>query len=792
MIHLTTYTIIRRYSLCLFCVTGLIFLSGCPEKKMDVSGFEPATNSASSSDQRMTERLFDSAIQSLNRLELDSGLESGQRVTGRLNEWIKTAPIPADWTPDAMTPAWQKNNQDKIPLLIQAAQSLQNARQEISDIYGKMQRLEVLYNELSQFEQAQKAGHIGGISAETQKELEEKIKERGDLVGQLNAAKTPQSLIKSLEALEQLQGFFTDAASPGFDSSNVETLNAFVKLIARIKSDGIRILTQLKDPEQILVLMDKNSAWLNQIASDLALDSLSFPEYDINYLQESIWFRDASRWGQGESADDPARVAALFDWTVKNIALITPDNNQTQHISENEPTGAQALRPLWDILLSGRGTAEERAWVFSRLAQYQGLDVVIARVEIPERPVQPVQTDTVKEELSKAENKPKDEKSAVEFLSSEVKAEENADVISAQTPENSEMQFPQDQVLPEAPEITPPEKILAAWISDTDVYFFDLELGVPIPAPNGITLINQGEDQGLKIQPASLKQILADPSVLAELNYTDAQGKEHKYPALLEDFKNLELYIPVSPTALSKRMWILQSRLTGENYLQLTSQPTALKERIEKTLPGAKVSLWVQPYAVSLFCPMRQNEANNLLNSVIHQSFGDSTPLYRARVTYLKGKLIPETEGDDCAVVWYQKSRLSDSTLQKIQSSDSRFMCLLSKLCASYWLGLLSDAQDNHEAAVEYFTLTEELERDLAADLAKQEIALPRWWAIPSIYNSARVEEEMGAFDSAIEQYNRAAARSQENMGSALRAWWITKAVTAISGQKEKTQSDKQ
>ena len=89
-------------------ICGLSFVSlvlcGCPGQSVDTSDFESATNSAESSDQRKTERLFDNAIEALNRLEQDSSGESGDRVTGRLSEWIKTTPELKDWAPDPMTP----------------------------------------------------------------------------------------------------------------------------------------------------------------------------------------------------------------------------------------------------------------------------------------------------------------------------------------------------------------------------------------------------------------------------------------------------------------------------------------------------------------------------------------------------------------------------------------------------------------------------------------------------------------------------------------------------------------
>lgn len=80
-------------------------------------------------------------------------------------------------------------------------------------------------------------------------------------------------------------------------------------------------------------------------------------------LQEAVWLRDISRWAHGNGFDDVSRANSLFDWTVRNIELL-PDS------------GASAYRP-WHVLAHGRGTAEQRAWVFALLCRQQGLNVVM-------------------------------------------------------------------------------------------------------------------------------------------------------------------------------------------------------------------------------------------------------------------------------------------------------------------------------------------------------------------------------------------------------------------------------
>lgn len=828
---------------------GLSFVSlvlcGCPGTSVDTSDFESATNSAESSDQRKTERLFDSAIEALNRLEQDSSGESGDRVTGRLNEWIKTTPELKDWSPDPMTPDWQKNVQQNLPFLTQVAQQVQFARQDISLTYDKCYRLIQLQQELNVLIQNQQAG------ATDQKTLDKiaKIKEEGDKINvELEKYQTPDSIKKLLERLPKARLILADESAPDYDSMNVEAFDAFVKFINTLDQDGLKFYVNIPSKET-LKLMDYISSWLNGIAGDFALEDLAFPESDINYLQESIWLRDASEWAQGTSADDLSRITALFDWTMKNIALET--------ISEGNWEEGPSCRPLWTVLLTGQGTVEERAWVFARLAEHQGLDVVLVRVPVSEQPLLPAPAEvTVPAEATAPaeeqpaspaeeetapknedekneenpvteekveENKPEEnnveeqtEEKPIESDSSsgetetetpapeqtvteekaetpapeqnvveenvEEKADDSApeqeeieevleepqapediefpdlDKITQQTPDKDESQKPAED-LPESPEAVPPERLLVAWIAEDKLYFFDPGYGLPIPAPNGVTLSSDAQDKGLRVVPATLEQILSDESVLNKMSFTDSRGKERKYYLKPEDFKNAEYYLPVNPPSLSKRMWILQSRLTGDQKMRLTSSPSEVKARLEKLVPDASVTLWEHPYAVPMFCPIRACSLN-ILESVVNFPFsGGSKPLLRARITHIKGTLAPQDEDDDCAVSWYQLSRLSENKISQIANSrgkDEIHFFVYAKQYATYWLGLLSDALDNHEAAEEYFNLIIHDKND-ASD-----------WLAPALYNIGRVEEETGLFDKAIDSY-----QMSEYIGAALRAQWL-------------------
>jgi hypothetical protein len=101
-----------------------------------------------------------------------------------------------------------------------------------------------------------------------------------------------------------------------------------------------------------------------------AFEAAAFEPHEGRLLQEAVWMRDIARWARGESFDDLQRAAALFDWTIRNVQLET-DENRLAH------------RP-WQVLLYGRGTAEQRAWIFALLCRQLGLDVVMLATKPPD------------------------------------------------------------------------------------------------------------------------------------------------------------------------------------------------------------------------------------------------------------------------------------------------------------------------------------------------------------------------------------------------------------------------
>ena len=105
-----------------------------------------------------------------------------------------------------------------------------------------------------------------------------------------------------------------------------------------------------------------------------SLEAMRFSSDEGRLLQEAVWLRDVSFLAAGAETDELARATALFDWTVRHIQLESRD-------------GLHGLwRRPWQSLLFGKGTADDRAWVFIMLARQQNLDAVMLAATEPGEP----------------------------------------------------------------------------------------------------------------------------------------------------------------------------------------------------------------------------------------------------------------------------------------------------------------------------------------------------------------------------------------------------------------------
>ncbi len=99
-----------------------------------------------------------------------------------------------------------------------------------------------------------------------------------------------------------------------------------------------------------------------------SLEGMRFQAPDDGwYLQEAVWLRNVSNQARADQFEDLDVARRLFDWTVRNIQLQADWSGSEEKRIRHRP---------FETLLHGRGTAQERAWLFVLLARQQGLNVV--------------------------------------------------------------------------------------------------------------------------------------------------------------------------------------------------------------------------------------------------------------------------------------------------------------------------------------------------------------------------------------------------------------------------------
>jgi len=117
-------------------------------------------------------------------------------------------------------------------------------------------------------------------------------------------------------------------------------------------------------------LLDTLPERLRGPAAAAALESRAFARgSDVVFLRDQRWLADIARVNRGGAIDDVAIAGNLFRWVVRSLALVG-----------DPPLVPTAANPgmRWflpgEILLAGRASGPQRAWIFLELLRHAGLD----------------------------------------------------------------------------------------------------------------------------------------------------------------------------------------------------------------------------------------------------------------------------------------------------------------------------------------------------------------------------------------------------------------------------------
>lgn len=324
-----------------------------------------------------------------------------------------------------------------------------------------------------------------------------------------------------------------------------------------------------------------------------------------------------------------------------------------------------------------------------------------------------------------------------------------------------------DAVMLMVPSQDKPEELIP-WaiglLKEKELYLFEPELGLPIPAKDGVSL----EGMRLVIKPATLGQVIEDPTILNQLDLSE----EEKYPITAEQVKNAVAMIPASSASLSARFALVESRMVGDQRAVLTVQPSALAKELREVngLAEDRVWLWPRPFVVEEIRGHLDPELEKTFdNAMLPFLVGQGTPLWKGRAAHIMGKLT----GEQGATYYYQKARPSNRQLldyeevflegdptQTPKDAEMIHAFYRAKQDASYWLGLVDYSLDDQTAAIDYF-----LNRTL-------KVAVSGPWHPGAIYNLGRSLERVGQLEEAAKVLS-ANPSLPSVYGNRLRAKWL-------------------
>jgi hypothetical protein len=255
--------------------------------------------------------------------------------------------------------------------------------------------------------------------------------------------------------------------------------------------------------------------------------------YDLTDIEHvrNCWL--AKQLGAGalkSQSADLDRIVGLFDISVRTVALV----NSSDPLMPQTP---------YDTMVIGRGTAEDRAWLFGELLRQAGFDSVIVR--------------------PKASSPPTAGSTASGAIGSGA---------SGAAP-----------------------RWLVGVLLDKQVYLFDPTLGWPIPSPD-----DKGTSATVQ-KPATLAQVVADDKLLRKLDISP----EKKYPLRASDLKSVQIEIITESRYSEPRIKRIESFLAGNRsttvYAPLADAggKPGLRSRIESAGGGTwkkeDVGVWEYP-----------------------------------------------------------------------------------------------------------------------------------------------------------------------------------------------------
>ncbi len=301
-------------------------------------------------------------------------------------------------------------------------------------------------------------------------------------------------------------------------------------------------------------------------------------------------------------------------------------------------------------------------------------------------------------------------------------------------------------------------------VIDGEAYLFETTYGMPVPRTDGSGV-------------ATVREAAADPAVLGSLSLPD-----RPYPLAAADLATLSVLVVADPPAVSKRMAALDRETASRHGMRLTVDAEAVGRRARAALvtADARAAIWDFPWETAARRPAAgEVVARELagLSVAIGEARGGGAaprvvrPLFAGRVREFRGDL----DGPEGAKAAYLAARPSKAVIQQAlqavpaeRAADVERLYRRTKEDATYWLGVLTLAEGEHEAAVDYL---ERMTLEAAPDSR---------WTDAARANLGRAFEALGRTREAIAVLR--ADGSPQRFGSRLLADRLEKRLKAAAG----------
>lgn len=283
-----------------------------------------------------------------------------------------------------------------------------------------------------------------------------------------------------------------------------------------------------------------------------------------------------------------------------------------------------------------------------------------------------------------------------------------------------------------------------------EIYLFDTRLGLPVPLENDVGV-------------ATLKQVRENDALLRRLDLS----AELVYPANPDSLKRLIALVEFCDASISKRMRLLESRLTGDEQMVLFVRPSEIAEAVRKA-GVSQVYPWRIAYDTILYraaieANLRSNFAFYTQYYTYETPFLRPSTLSKARFKHFNAEFT--TDGEEIgALDEYMNSRVADVDIARFEQSDEarrvlstrvvgereltdqdkaqyiaaqKQAMLIAKTHASYFMGLAQYDLGAYDIAVEWFQ-----RRTL-------DVQPPSPWTNSARYNLARALEMLKKYREA-------------------------------------------